>query len=548
MRSATDGARLLLLLLLLLLPLLLAGTSRAEWHDDVGPWVTASKGEPWPLPRERQLDEQRYRLLQPSAFQFQVMQRSSCDVLEAAVGRYKRVVAREAELALRYRREERANASAAPDHDGDLARLQIYLSGDCEAYPQLASNESYELRVAEGAATLRANSVWGVLRGLETFSQLAAWTDAGELVARAQRIRDAPLLAHRGLLLDTARHFLPLDDLLLTLEAMAHNKLNVLHWHIVDDNSFPYESAEYPELARAGAYHRSLTYSAADVARVVEEARLRGIRVLPEFDSPGHTRSWGQARPELLTACYGPDGRPSGKLGPMNPARPQLYELMRGLLREVRGRFPEAYLHLGGDEVPFDCWRSNPEVLDFMRRANMSGRFERLEELHVRRLLDIAAELGAKAVVWQEVFDNGVRLAPGTAVQVWTGAWQAEMAAVTRAGHPALLSACWYLDHVAGGGDWLKFYGCDPLDFPAIEPGQKGLVLGGEACMWGEFADKNNVHSRIWPRASAAAERLWSVGRQDNESAAHRLEEHACRMNRRGVPAQPPNGSGFCLS
>lgn len=116
---------------------------------------------------------------------------------------------------------------------------------------------------------------------------------------------DEPKLPHRGLLLDTSRHYLPLSDILLTLDAMSYNKLNVLHWHIVDDNSFPYQSTKYPDLSAKGAYHHSMIYTPNDVQKVVDYARLRGIRVMPEFDTPGHTRSWGLAYPDLLTECYG---------------------------------------------------------------------------------------------------------------------------------------------------------------------------------------------------------------------------------------------------
>ena len=118
---------------------------------------------------------------------------------------------------------------------------------------------------------------------------------------------------------------------------------------------------------------------------------------------------------------------------------------------------------------------------------------------------------------------------------------------VTRTGLPAILSACWYLDHLNTGGDWKSFYDCDPHRFPGSKE-QKQLVLGGEACMWSEVVDDSNFISRIFPRASATAEKLWSEETvKDVNDAAKRLEEHACRMKQRGINAQPPNGAGFCL-
>lgn len=118
---------------------------------------------------------------------------------------------------------------------------------------------------------------------------------------------------------------------------------------------------------------------------------------------------------------------------------------------------------------------------------------------------------------------------------------------ITRSGFSAILSSCWYLDHLSNGGDWHKFYGCEPSDFPGDNE-QQSLLLGGEACMWSESVDNSNILQRIFPRVSATAEKLWSPASVNNMvEAARRLEEHTCRMKIRGLPAQPPNGPGFCL-
>ncbi|XP_033321138.2 beta-hexosaminidase subunit beta [Megalopta genalis] len=521
-------------------------------NPDSGPWVQATQGEPWPLPTFRRIGNAYYQL-RPSTFQFNVIA-ETCDIVVDAIERYKAIILTEARIAKiasqGHSRSSRDNSTSR----GTLTALDIRLAEACEKdgnhWPHLYMKESYTLSISESStvANLAADSVWGVLRGLDTFSQLLfPANDGPNLKIRCQSIVDWPKLPHRGLLLDTSRHYLPIHDILLTLDAMSYNKLNVLHWHIVDDNSFPYQSPRYPDLSIRGAYHPTMVYTLNDIQKIVDYARLRGIRVMPEFDTPGHTRSWGLAYPELLTACYDSNGKPTGKLGPMNPTNPYLYEFLRNLFSEIVRAFPDQYVHLGGDEVPFDCWQSNPNVTAYMLAHNMSRNFALLEGEYIAKVLRIADSLEANAIVWQEVFDNGVVMPKNTVVHVWTGVWSQELEMATKAGHPVLLSACWYLDNIAGGGDWKKFYKCDPLAFNSTK-NTTNLMLGGEACMWGEFVDKNNVHPRIWPRASAAAERLWSDSKQDEFKAAQRLEEHACRMNRRGIPAQPPNGSGFCVT
>lgn len=357
------------------------------------------------------------------------------------------------------------------------------------------------------------------------------------------RIVDEPRFPHRGLLVDTARHYINVFTLQQILDGMAYSKLNVFHWHIVDDHSFPYESKAFPELSAQGAFHPTMTYTQKQIGEIIEYARLRGIRTIAEFDTPGHTRSWGISHPEILTAC---EGVFAGKLGPMDPTKNATYEIMQRLLAEVVEVFPDHYVHLGGDEVGFECWESSNTIAKYMALHNFT-RYEQLEGQYIQRIVDMATALKHKSIVWQEVFENGVRLEPGTIVHIWTGDTSALLHDVTEVGLPALASTCWYLDHLQTGGDWRKFYVCDPHNFPGNET-QKAMVFGGEACMWAEVVDNSNILQRIFPRVCAVAERLWSPEHvNDVVEASHRLEEHTCRMKTRGLPAQPPNGAGFCI-
>ncbi|CAG5096091.1 Similar to HEXB: Beta-hexosaminidase subunit beta (Felis catus) [Cotesia congregata] len=520
-------------------------TFGSDFNADAGPWVVPTKGEPWPLVYN-QISRHGFLLLQPSVFAIET--NIDCDVINDAMERYHDIILREARIGRKAMEDQKVMFDRNDnDFKGMLMKLRINVVGSCEKMPYLHMNEKYELEINDAIAHLHSNSIWGALRGLETFSQLLIPSGDGlNLAIKNQSIIDEPKLPHRGLLLDTSRHFFPVEDIFLTLDAMSYNKLNVFHWHIIDDNSFPYQSSAYPELSQRGAWHPSMVYTPKDVKAVIEHARLRGIRVMPEFDSPGHVASWGLSHPELLTKCYDSMGKPDGRLGPINPTNPGIWPFLRTLLTEVMTVFEDHYIHLGGDEVPFDCWESNPQVISYMEEHGMSKDFTRLESAYIAELLKIPASRNVSSIVWQEVFENRVELTQDTVVHVWTGNWSEKLSKITEAGYPVLLSACWYLDHIAGGSDWSKFYNCDPLDFVDSDK-VKDLMLGGEVCMWSEFVDRNNMHQRVWPRASAAAERLWSKSIDSTLHVAQRLEEHTCRMNRRSIPSQPANGPSFCI-
>jgi hexosaminidase len=260
----------------------------------------------------------------------------------------------------------------------------------------LQTSETYSLRVSAPKIIITSTTVYGALRALETLAQLTfAVDDVDEktlnrvldaadvgsierhrhhhhhrhhrhrkhrrnhslVLVNETAIFDTPRFRWRGLLIDTARHYLPVGIIKAHLDAMAMVKLNVLHWHLVDDQSFPYASKRFPEISEEGAFSTSMTYSGADVAEIVTYARARGIRVMPEFDTPGHVASWGLSHPELLTRCFDSDGSPTGELGPIDPSKPETYTLLWQLLREAAGWFPDAFVHLGGDEVDTSCWK-----------------------------------------------------------------------------------------------------------------------------------------------------------------------------------------------
>lgn len=194
----------------------------------------------------------------------------------------------------------------------------------------------------------------------------------------------------------------------------------------------------------------------------------------------------------------------------------------------------------------YECWESNVGLQKYVKDNNIT--FKGLEERFNTKAAKIVADNVKIPIVWQEVLEDNLhmKLPQETIIQIWKPLWQLEMARITKGNWSTLLSSCWYLDHLDSGGDWMKFYECEPTAFPGNTE-QEERILGGEACMWAENVNNANIVSRIFPRASATAEKLWSDIKVNNATeAAPRLEEQTCRMVFRGIPAQPPNGAGFC--
>jgi hexosaminidase len=413
--------------------------------------------------------------------------------------------------------------------------------------------EDYELSIPDdlSAAVLKASTVFGALHGLESLGQLLefGWMspsmpgagsgdgDATFLIRDIPLfISDLPSYPFRGLMIDTARHYLPLQLILDNLDAMAMNKLNVLHWHISDSQSFPYASKSYPELAEKGAFHPKRIYTVEDVERVIHESYLRGIRVIPEIDMPGHTNAIAKSHPEVMAQCPNP-------AEPMNPTVPETFEFVKTIYKDLNDLFPDDFVHVGGDEVELfeKCWLDSTNISQWMKQHKMNKTVE-LYEYFETRLLKIVSSLGKTPIVWQEVFNLNLTVPKNTIVDVWKGFDKYTIQNATLQNYRTILSGCWYLDHL--GDTWKTFYLCDPRNFTGSN---KDLMIGGHASMWGESVDASNFISRVWPRASAVAERLWTgdVSKGASATIDDRINNFRCRMVLQGFAAGPTR-PGFC--
>lgn len=384
----------------------------------------------------------------------------------------------------------------------DSATLVINADGPGMAVQGVEENESYTLDVSDDRAVMHAPTDVGILRGLETLLQLVASDSAGYYVPGVA-IRDRPRFPWRGLLLDVCRHFEPVPVIERTLDAMAAVKLNVLHWHLSEDQGFRVESKKYPKLQERGS--DGLYYTQEQIRNIVAYARDRGIRVVPEFDMPAHSTSWFVGYPQYASAPgpYTIEREFGVHDAAFDPTRDDVYDFISGFIGEMAGLFPDAYFHIGGDETNGKQWDANPRIQAFMRAHKLTDNAA-LQAYFNRHLERILRHYGKHMIGWDEILHPDL---PHTVViQSWRGPESLVQAA--QQGFGAILSSGWYLDAMASAG---SYYAVDPLSADStLTDQQRARILGGEAAMWGELIDPETIDSRIWPRTAAIAERLWS--------------------------------------
>ncbi|KAL9242605.1 hypothetical protein vseg_016591 [Gypsophila vaccaria] len=461
-------------------------------------------------------------------------------------------------------------------------------------------DESYNLTIPAqgGAALLHAATPWGAMRGLETFSQLvwrkttmtstsssSSYAPNTSVVAAGVEILDSPLFGYRGLLLDTSRNYYGVEDILRTIKAMSYNKLNVFHWHITDSHSFPLVLPSDPNLGLRGSYGPSMQYTPADVSRVVQFGLDHGVRVVPEIDAPAHTGSWAGAHPEIVT-CADKFWWPAGVSwedrfasepgsGQLNPLHPKTYQVVKNVLKDVLSLFPDSFYHSGGDEVVSRCWTSDPAIQTYLSSNNHT--LSDLLEKFVNTTLPYVTSHNKTVIYWEDVLldatirvqDKSVLPPEHIILQTWNGG-PANTKQIVSSGYRVIVSSSdyYYLDCGHGsfvgndsqydqppgtsqgdGGSWCGPFKTWQLIYNydityGLTKEEKKLVLGGEVALWSEQADPTVIDSKLWPRASALAEAMWSGNRDESgkkryAEATDRLNRWRYRMVSRGIGAEP---------
>jgi hexosaminidase len=351
-------------------------------------------------------------------------------------------------------------------------------------------------------------------------------------------IKDRPRFAWRGLLIDVGRHFIPLDVLKRNLDGMAGVKMNVLHWHLYDNEGFRVESKRFPKLQEAGSAGQY--YTQAEIREFVAYAHDRGIRIVPEFEMPGHSRSLFAGYPELASGPGPYKIEPGGVDAVMDPTREETYKFIDKLIEEMAKLFPDDYFHIGGDEVNGSQWDANPKIQAFIHSHGMKSNQD-LQAYFNQRLQKILNKHHKIMMGWDEVMHPN--LPKSVVVQSWRG--QQSLATAAQQGYRSLLSFGYYLDLIWPAS---RHYAVDPMSGAAasLNPEEKNRIIGGEACMWSEWVTPENIDSRIWPRNAAIAERLWSSPEeQDPDSMYTRLDKLSRQLEWLGLTHRSFMGPAF---
>jgi len=424
-------------------------------------------------------------------------------------------------------------------------------------------DEAYELAVYEGGARIRARHAHGAARGVATLMQLfpPSFHQAGGGTMPVELpqcwIEDEPRFAWRGLLLDCSRHFMSVEFIIGLLDAMAAHKMNVFHWHLVDDQGWRLEIERYPLLTEIGAWRDDESgrhggfYSKADVRRIVAHASALGIRVVPEIELPGHANAALNAYPQM--SCRGEVPPIAARWG----IYPDIFcagldsslQFYRDVMDEVMELFPDEFIHIGGDEAPRERWKECPrcqariKALGLADEAALQTWMTRQIQLHV-------AKRGRSIIGWDELQYGG--LPHGAVLQHWR--FEECLAGALEKNHRVIISQNRHLyfdyphdkdPHLHSRNTqlnhWMpalgieKVYGFDPMR--SLVPAEKaGLVLGMECTLWSEFAPEPKVHRQLFPRLCAVAEIAWSSPRERSFAEfARRLDLHTLRLKSSGI-------------
>lgn len=429
-----------------------------------------------------------------------------------------------------------------------IERIEFHVSNPA-ADLQFGVNELYTLISGGDLIIINSDTPWGALNALSTLQQLIIFDNDKFYLNGSYRIEDKPYFRHRGIMLDTARNFLSIETIKNQIEVMALVKLNVLHWHIIDSQSWPLEVIIYPNMTK-DAYSRTEVYTHSDIKHVVAFARARGVRVIPELDMPGHANAgWRQVDSDIvvdsdrfwndepLVAAEPPPGQ-------LDPSLNKTYEVVSNVFNEVGPLFLDNFYHAGMDEIIPALYNDLESIKNWLNQGNRS--YNDLLQYWVDKTLPVFKRRTntTRVVMWADVLVGDIHaynLSQDVVLQQWRGGENA-LNNLIATGHDVIVSTSdfLYLDcgnggflfndpiyidipqnqatlHGAGGSwcgpykTWQTLYDFNIL--VNLTESEARHVLGAEAPLWGEQIDDSVVSIKLWPRVAALAENLWSGNR-----------------------------------
>lgn len=427
----------------------------------------------------------------------------------------------------------------------------------------LDTAEGYRLTIAENAdatdivVLISSTNFFGARHALESLSQLIVYDNIRNeiLIVGGAEISDEPKFKYRGLLLDTSRNYFSVEAIKRTIEGMAMVKFNTFHWHITDSQSFPLVLKSQPELSKLGAYSPDKIYTPENIEDIVRYGKARGIRVLPEFDAPAHVGEGWQKKG--LTTCF--NFQPwkhfcvEPPCGQLDPSKDELYNVLEDIYREMLQSFdyPDLF-HMGGDEVSVGCWNTSKPLQDWMINRGWN-----LEETDFMKLwgyfqenalarLDKVNKQKVPIIMWtsrltDEPFLTKYLDKNRYIIQIWTKGDDPKLQTLLEKGYKLIVSNydALYLDcgfgaWVTDGNNWCSPYiGWQKVydnRMETIGGDYIDQIYGGEAALWTEQVDDWDLDAKLWPRASALAERLWSNPKTTWREAESRMLVHRRRL------------------
>lgn len=397
------------------------------------------------------------------------------------------------------------------------------------------AKEGYKLTVTKDGITVEAADESGAVWALTTVTELTAEGEALPIVT----IEDAPHYGHRGLSLDCSRHFFTADEVKKVIDQMTRVKLNVLHWHLVDDQGWRIECKTLPLLHETtGTY-----YTQEEIRSVIEYARVRGMEIIPEIDMPGHTRSMIAAYPHL--SCFGEKtelcqfGGFFEKI--LCPGKDETFEFIEKLLTEVCALFPDDRFHIGGDEAPKTEWKKCPHCKARMEALGLTD-YEDLQGYFTKRVVAILKKHGKRAVCWNDVLESK-DVDTGNIIQYWTAQHEAPVPAFIERGGKVIFSnmSALYFDYPHGINSLNKVYHYQPVVMGKSYADSPNM-LGYEAALWSEQVETpEHLEELLFPRLYAVSEIAWNEA-GDYADFEHRAEKKIEIAAKQGVNCMTKDG------